>query len=395
MYQNLPTHGFLWEEAEVFTPEKIDELVKKDKRGYLLEVDVKYPKELHKNDNELPFLAKRMKIGREEKLVPNLNNKKRYVVHIKALDQALKHGLKFKKVHRVIEFQHSKWMNIYIMLNIRLKKAAKNEFEKDYFKLMNNSVFGKTMEYIRNHKDMKLVTSEQKYQKYVMKPNFKDGHPFSKYLFAVEMGKTEIKMNKPVYVGQAILDLSKTLMYEFHYYYMRPKHGSKVKLCYMDTNSFVYEIDTEDFYRDIAKDVEKRFDTNGYSKDENRPQPIGKNKKVIGPMKDELGGKIMTEFVALRVKMYAYRKIDKEVGAKCCKGTKKCVVTEGLKFDNYKTCLFDGKTIYREQMLFENKKHEVYTVNKHKIALNRDDDKSLVQADGITTLARGYVVLSA
>ena len=251
MVQNLPTHGFLWKDTEDFTPEKIDELVKKDKRGYLLEVDVKYPKELHKNDNELPFLAKRMKIGREEKLVPNLNNKKRYVVHIKALDQALKHGLKLKTVHRVIEFQHSKWMKIYIMLNTRLRIAAKNKFEKDFFKFMNNSVFGKTMENIRNHKDMKLVTSEQKYQKYVKKPNLNDGHPFSKHLFAVEMGKTEIKMNKPVYLGQTILDLSKTLMHEFNYSYMRPKYGSKVKLCCMDTDSFVYEIETEDFYRDI------------------------------------------------------------------------------------------------------------------------------------------------
>ena len=176
---------------------------------------------------------------------------------------------------------------------------------------MNNSVFGKTMENIRNHKDMKLVTSEPKYQKYLMKPNFKDSHLFSKYLFAVEMGKTEIKMKKPVYLGQAMLDLSKTLMYEFHYDYMRPRYGSKVKLCYMDTDSFVYEIETEDFYRDIAKDVEKRFDTSGYSKDENRPLPIGKNKKVIGLMKDKLGGVIMTEFVALREKMYAYRKIDR------------------------------------------------------------------------------------
>ena len=241
---------------------------------------------------------------------------------------------------------------------------------------------------------MKLVTSDKKYQKYVMKPNFKDGHPFSKHLFAVEMGKREITMNKPVYLGQAILDLSKMLMYEFHYDYMRLKYGSKVKLCYMDTDSFVYEIETKDFYRDIAKDVEKRFDTSGYSKDENRPLPIRENKKVIGLMKDELGGKIMTEFVALRVKMYAYRKIDKEVEEKRCKGTKKCVVSEGLTFDDYKTCLFDGKTIYRGQMLFENKKHEVYTVSKHKIALNRDDDKRLVQADGITTLAREYVVLS-
>ena len=127
------------------------------------------------------------------------------------------------------------------------------------------------------------------------------------------MGNTEIKVNKPVYLGQAILDLSKTLMYEFHYDYMRPRYGIKVKLCYMDTDSFVYEIETEDFYRDIAKDVEKRFDTSGYSKDDNRPLLIGKNRKVLGLMKDELGGKIMIDFVALRTKMYAYRKIDKKV----------------------------------------------------------------------------------
>ena len=245
-------------------------------------------KGLHENHNELPFLTERMKIGREEKLVPNLEDKKGYVVQINALNQALKHGLKLKKVHRVIEFQHSQWMKAYIMLNAKLRTAAKNEFEKDFFKLM-NSVFGKTMKNIRNHKDMKLVTSKRKYQNYVMKPNFKDCFPFSKHLFAVEMGKIEIKMKKPVYLGQAILDLSKTLMYEFHYDYMRPKHGSKVRLCYMDTDSFVYEIEAEDFYRDIAKDVKKRFDTSGYSKDDNRPLSIGENKKVKGLMEQELG----------------------------------------------------------------------------------------------------------
>ena len=145
---------------------------------------------------------------------------------------------------------------------------------------------------------MKLVTSEQKYQKYVMKPNLKDGHPFLLELLAVEMGKTEIRMNKPVYLGQAILNLSKTLVYEFHYDYMRPK------LYYMDTDSFVYEIETKDFYRDIAKDVEKRFDTSGYSKDDNRPLPIAENIKKIGLMKDELGGKIMTELVTLKAKKW-------------------------------------------------------------------------------------------
>ena len=152
---------------------------------------------------------------------------------------------------------------------------------------------------------------------------------------------------------------------------------------------FNYEIETEDFYRDIAKNVEKRFDTSGYSKDDNRPLLIRERNKVIGLMKDELGGKIMTEFVAIRAKMYAYRKIDKGVEEKRCKGTKKCVVSEGLTFEDYKACLFDGETICREQILFENKKHKVHTFNKHKIAQNRDDDKRLVQADGITTLARG------
>ena len=205
------------------------------------------------------------------------------------------------------------------------------------------------------------------------------------------MGKTEITMNKPLYLDQVILDLSKTVMYEFHYDYMKPKYGSKVQLCYMDTDSFVYDIETEDFYRDIAGDIEKRFDTSGYSKDDNRPLPIGKNKKIIGLMKDELGGKIMTEFVALRAKMYAYRKLDeKEPEDKRCKGTKKCVVAVSITFEDYKKCLIEGNTIYKEQILFEHKKHDVYTVNKSKIALNRDDDKRIVQEDGITTLARGY-----
>ena len=144
----------------------------------------------------------------------------------------------------------------------------------------------------------------------------------------------------------------------------------------------------------MQKTWRKGFDTSGYSKDGNRPLPIRKIKKVIDLVRDELGGKIMTEFVALRAKMYAYRKIDKEVEEKRSKGTKKCVVTEGLTFDDYKICLFDGEKIYREQILFENKKHDMYTVNKHKIALNRDDDKRVVQTDGITTLARGHVALS-
>ena len=218
--------------VEEFTPEKIARLVEKDRKGYILEVDVDYPKGLHKSHNELPFLPERMKIGKVEKLVPNLSNKRKYVVHIKALDQALKHGLVLKKVHRAIKFDQRAWLQPYIMKNTELRKAAKNEFEKDFFKLLNNSVFGKTMENIRNHRDMKLVTNEQKYKKYLMKPNFKDSVQFSENLIGVELGKTEVVMNKPVYLGQVILDLSKTVIYEFNYDYMKLKYGSKVKLCH-------------------------------------------------------------------------------------------------------------------------------------------------------------------
>ena len=160
------------------------------------------------------------------------------------------------------------------------------------------------MENIRKHRDIKLVNNKEDYLKQVMKPNFKSGNLLGPDLMSCEMGKVKVKMNKPVYLGQAILDLSKTIMYEFHYDYMKKKYSEEsLTLCYMDTDSLVYKIRTEDFYKDIAENVEERFETSGYAPD--RPLPIGKNKKVIGLMKDELGGKIMKEFISLRPKMYS------------------------------------------------------------------------------------------
>ena len=174
MVQKLPTGGFNWvKDVDRFTMEEIDRLVKEDQKGYLLEVDVNYPKELHDAHNDLPFLCEKMKIDKVEKLVPNLYNKRKFVVHIKALDQTLKHRLILEKVHRVIEFDQSAWLKSYIDFNTKLRTEAKYEFEKDFFKLMNNSVFGKTMENIRQHKDIKLATNETSYLKKVMKPNFK------------------------------------------------------------------------------------------------------------------------------------------------------------------------------------------------------------------------------
>ena len=199
--QPLPTGGFKWVDDESkFTSEKIDELVKRDSKGYLLEVDVKYPEGLHDLHNDLPFMCEKMEINKVEKLVPNLYDKKNYVIRIRALDQALKHGLILEKVHRVIEFNQSAWLKPYIDFNTELRKNAKNDFEKDFFKLMNNTVFGKTMDNIRKHKDIKLVTNEQAYLRNVMKPNFKSGMLFGENLMGCEMGKIKVVMKKPVYL---------------------------------------------------------------------------------------------------------------------------------------------------------------------------------------------------
>ena len=193
-------------------------------------------------------------------------------------------------------------------------------------------------------------------------------------------------MNKPVYLGQAILDLSKAIMYELHYDYIRQKYDEKsLKLLYMDTDSLVYDIKTEDFYKDIAGDVETRFDTSGYEPD--RPLPIGKNKKVIG-LKDELGGKIMKEFIGLRLKMYSY-KIGEKDEPKKCKGIKKCVVKKTISFEDYKRCLFEGRVIHRSQLHFRSSKHKIKTFELNKLALSREDDKR-ISINGIDSLAMGH-----
>ena len=308
MSQPLPTGKFRWIELRKdWSPKTIvKELSAKKDLGYLLEVDVAYPKELHDYHNDLPFMCAKMKLNGVEKLVPNLYYKTKYIIHIKALAQAIDHGLVLERIHRYIEFKQSAWMKEYIDLNTKLRTAAKNDFEKDFNKLMNNSVFGKTMENIRKHRNIKLVNNEEEYLRNVMKPNFKSGTLLGVDLIACEMGKARAVMNKPVYLGQAILDLSKMIMYEFHYDYMKHKcRDEDLTLCYMDTDSLIYSIRTEDFYKNIADDVEARFDTSDYVPD--RPLPVGLNIKVIGLMKDELGGKIMKEFVSLQPKMYSYR----------------------------------------------------------------------------------------
>ena len=388
MSQKLPVNNFKWiEDTSKINEKFIKKYYKNSKKGYILEVDVKYRKELHDLHSDLPFLPKKMKTDKCKKLVCDLRNKKKYVVHIKSLKQALNHELKLKKVHRVIEFNQKAWLKPYIDMNTELRKLAKDDFEKDLFKLMNNAVFGKTMENIRKHRDIKIVTWDKKRNKLVSEPNYHTMNYISEDLSIIEMNKTKVKMNKPMYLGLSILDISEVLMYEFWYDYMKLKYKNKVKLCYMDTNSLIMNIKTNDFYKDISYDVDKRFYTSNYEC--NRPLPTGKNKKVIGLMKDELGGKIITEFVTLRPKTYSYLTDDGKIDKKT-KGTKKCVIKRIIKFDDYKNCLLNDKILLKSQQRFISKKHDVYAEDINKIALSNDDDKRIVSPDKITSYPYGY-----
>ncbi|XP_072018277.1 uncharacterized protein [Amphiura filiformis] len=383
MSQPLPVGDFKW-----MTPKELDSW---DEIPCTLEVDLEYPKELHDRHNDYPLAPERLLVNKVEKLIPNLNDKKKYVVHHVALKLYLNLGLKLTKVHRGIKYREEAFMKSYIDKNTRLRTKAKSDFEKDFFKLMNNSVFGKTMENIRNRVNVHLVTNEAKARKLISRPNFDRYTIFDENLVAVHMKKIKLYFNKPIYLGMSILDISKTKMYDFHYNYIKREYGGRAKLCMTDTDSLTYEIQTEDFYTDISGDVKKLFDTSNYPVDHPSKIPTGKNKKVPGMFKDEAGGKQITEFVGLRAKLYSYR-MHEGKEEKRCKGVKKAVVERKITFDDYKSCLFDEKPLMRTMNVIRSYKHEVYTETINKVALDPHDGKRKILDDKIHTHAYGYCV---
>ncbi|XP_071054718.1 uncharacterized protein [Onthophagus taurus] len=307
MSQYLPYGGFKWVEGN-----NINFNVPEDNpEGYILEVDLEYPESIHDSNRDLPFCPEHRAPpnSKQTKLMGTLYNKERYVLHYRNLQQAIENGLILTKIHRVLEFKQSAWLKSYINLNTKFRTAAINDFDKNLFKLMNNAVFGKTMENIRKHSIVKLVTKwggRYGAEALIAKPNFKSSIIFDENLVAIELNKMEIYFNKPIYVGMCILDISKLKIYDFHYSYMRRRFGDKARVCYTDTDSLIYEVECPDLYEVIRRDASKYFDTSDYP--ENNIYNIPRvNKKVLGMMKDENAGKVMTEFVGLRSKMYACR----------------------------------------------------------------------------------------
>ncbi|XP_077272758.1 uncharacterized protein LOC143903165 [Temnothorax americanus] len=245
------------------------------------------------------------------------------------------HGLRVTKIHRVLQFAQSPWLCNYIKLNTKFRTLAKNDFEKNLYKLMNNAVFGKTMENVQNHVDVKLVTK------------------WNENLIAVKLRKLEVKFDKPIYVGMCILDISKVCLYKFYHEYMSPLYRDKCRIMYTDTDSLIYYIECEDVYENVKRDI-ARFDTSDYAID-NAYGITLENKKVPGLMKDENNGAIMTEFVGLRAKMYALR-VDGKKDCKKAKGVKSNVVARSITFDDYTRCLRDKIEMKRQQACIRSQK---------------------------------------
>ena len=387
--------------------------------GYMLEVDFEYPKELHNEHNDLPLAPEKQIISYDmlspyqkeivgdrtkntiKKLIASLGDKKNYIVHYRVLKKYVELGLKVSRVHQIIRFKQTPWLKKFIDFNTQKRAEADSDFKKDFFKLLNNAVFGKTMENVREHRHLDLVKTAEKAQKLCSKPTFRGYKIFHDNLIAIERYKSVVNLNKPIYTGVTVLDLSKLHMYQFHYEFIKKEYpGDKSLLTFSDTDSLLYVLQTNDIYKDMLNH-HNLFDFSNYP-DEHKmfnrldKKMIGylkkKNKKVIGKFKDELEGKTLLEFIGLRAKVYSfiYEDDDKNVEVQKCKGMKKSVVRKKINHDHYKRCLFEGTPHYEEMNVFKAKKHQISAVTQRKLALSQFDDKRYILNDGITSLAYGH-----
>ena len=390
MSQYLPTGNFKWMTDKEISKIDLGKYKADGKKGLILEVDLEYPQELHDIHNDYPVTPEKVKvsnnmlsdyckkiaekynisIGLVSKLIPTLRDKKEYVLHYRNLQLYLDLGLKIKKVHRVLKFDQSPWLKQYIDVNTEKRKHAKNSFEKDFFKLMNNSVFGKTMENLCKQADVRLVTNEKKLDKLTSKPTYVSSKIFNKNLMAVHKVKETLTLNRPAYVGMCILDLSKMLMYDFHYSYIKKKYNNRARLLFTDTDSLTYKIEAEDVYKDFWNDKDM-FDNSDYP--ESSPYYLNVNKRIIGKFKDEACGIPITEFIGLKSKMYSYVK-DNEKGGRTAKGIKKNVIKNNIRHEDYKNTLINNEQMHHKMKTIRSQRHQLGSYEINKVWLTCFDD---------------------
>ena len=414
MMDKLPIGEFKWvqflnedEEFYVSPSEWLDTQVadydKGSATGYFLEVDVAYPAELHDAHNDLPLLPEHRifapsptmasmasQLGLAPatlpKLVPNLCDKERIVVHVRELAQAMRLGLRVSKVHRVLQFRQEAFLKPWIEQCVAQRRAAANDFERDFWKLMMNSVFGKTCEQVQGRVDVKFVCGDnaERLEHLTSRPQFKDATVIAPNLLAVELGKCRVKYDKPIAVGAAILGISKEILADFWYGCIREKYPG-AELCMTDTDSLLLHVETPDLYGNMAGDT--RYDTSNFPRE--HPLFCADRAKLPGFFKDETGGRPIAEFVGLRSKMYSLEMADGGPAKKTAGGIL-LSAAEKLSHDQYRAALHSTTLHKVEFDLVQSAAHVLSTHHVERVGLCPYDTKCFVLEDGITTMAHGH-----
>uniref|UniRef100_A0A6P7GY74 Uncharacterized protein LOC114344439 n=1 Tax=Diabrotica virgifera virgifera TaxID=50390 RepID=A0A6P7GY74_DIAVI len=396
MSQPLPWKNFKWlsdQEIEQFNVFDIDD---NGEKGYMLEVDLHYPPNIHEQHNDLPFCPESIipPRGKFKKLIPNLYDKKKYVLHYRNLKQCIQYGLRLEKVHRIIEFSQSLWLKKYIDLNTSLRNNATNAFERDLFKLLVNAVFGKSIEDKSKRHDIRLVSVWENRRgrvgakSLIAKPEFKSLSIFSENLVAIHLNKTKVIYDTPLYIGCSILDISKTFIYDFFYGYIKNNYGDNANLLYTDTDSLILKIKTPNFYDDMKQNIH-HFDTSNYS--ENNIYGVPKTQSILGKMKNEFPTTTIKGFYGTGAKAYC---IDADTILKKAKGVSRHIVKNQLHLNDYVRVIQNNETIFRKMYFFRSEMHTIYTEMKNKISLTSTDDKRYLIPGDTTSLAFGHFLIN-
>eukprot|EP01052_Picozoa_sp_SAG31_P017937 SAG31_NODE_1250_length_9118_cov_4.047344_6_plen_375_part_00 len=341
------------------------------------------------------------------KLVPNLKEKKHYVADIRNIAYYQQKGLVVSKVHRVVTFRKEKWLKPYVDFNTSMRAKATTDFEKDFYKLCVNAIFGKSMENLRNRVDIHFVTAQERWGKHATKkpltlqrklasPLYNGHIIYNEHLTAIKMKKKTITLNKPIYAGMAILDLSKLHMFRFHYDYIKEKYGNNARLLMTDTDSLCYHIKTHDFYEDMKSDADK-YDMSNFSHPATAHFEDSTNKKVVGKFKEEGDGAPWREFIGLRPKMYSMvygSSTDTEKHKATGKGIKKGYLKNNITHADYKRCIRshdskDQRQLVRFQCI-RSQKHQIHSYEISKVGLCAFDNKRYLLDDGISSLPYGH-----
>ena len=410
MDQYLPYSEFKWLNKDEIKSIKWLTVPDNNDIGYFLEVDLIYPKHLHDLHKDYPLAPEHRKVCDDylsdyqkitlnlmkkhnykrvatKKLILTLYDKNNYVLHYRNLKLYLRLGLKLKKIHRVISFKQTNWLSPYIQYNTELRKKAVTDFEKNLIKLLNNAVFGKSIENKRNRVNVKLAVTEKEANRLLKKPNFDEFYIINNNKTLIRMKQQLVILDKPIYLGFTVLELSKYHMYRMHYDCFKKHYGKNIELAYTDTDSFIYEIKTKDLYSDFKNFFSNVMDLSDYPKNHYLQNDL--NKKVLGAMKDEMNSKVISEFIGLKSKLYSLKYGDNEFKS-TGKGLQKTVLKKFVHHNHYKNVLLYNNLYSFKMRKIQSKLHEIETIELNKLIFTPIDDKRYILEDGITSIPFGY-----